>query len=106
MFALGVACFGAVVAAAAVVSSDAYYASVVLLMHLDTDFSDVKGHAIGVDGLVISSTRKLFGKNPAHFNGTSDYLTPPVSADFNYGTADFTIEMFANPEAITQTFAA
>ena len=83
MFAAGIAFFGAVIAAAAVITSaDTYFASVALLMHLDSDFPDVKGHVVAVTGAVISLTQKLFNQNTAHFIDSSDYLSLPASADF------------------------
>ena len=35
-----------------------------------------------------------------YFDGTGDYLTVPTSADFNYGTGDYTIEFWHYPETI------
>jgi hypothetical protein len=41
-----------------------------------------------------TSKVKKYGGNSLHFDGTGDYLSSPSSQDFNFGTGDFTIEMW------------
>lgn len=82
---------------------DADFNSVVLLLHMDgvdgsTLFSDVSGKTIKPQGSVkILSPGGQFG-GAASFNGNGDYLTIDNSADFDFGTADFTIECWIRPE--------
>ena len=81
---------------------DPYWDNVVLLLHGDgadgsTDIVDSSqsGHAITVNGSAqISTAQSKFGGASAYFGGTGDYLDAGASTDFNFGTDDFTIEMF------------
>ena len=41
------------------------------------------------------------------FDGTNDYLTTPISSDFEFGTGDFTVEMWIKPAfdtSVNQTY--
>lgn len=42
----------------------------------------------------IDTAQSKFGGASGLFDGTGDYLTTPDSADFNYGTGDFTIDFW------------
>ena len=41
-----------------------------------------------------STTQTKFADTAMYFDGTGDYLTVPSSSDFDFGTEDFTIEMW------------
>lgn len=83
-------------------AGDASFASVSLLLHCDgsngsTTFTDsssspktptVNGNA------KISTTQSKFGGTSMYFDGTGDYLAYAASADFGFGTGDFTLEGF------------
>jgi hypothetical protein len=45
-------------------------------------------------GAGLSTSQYKFGGASAYFDGTNDYLTSPQNAAFNFGTGDFTIEMW------------
>lgn len=81
---------------------DPYWDAVVLGMHMDgadngTTFTDVKGKTVTVNGNAQTKTAtKKFGTASAYFDGTGDYLVVPNSADLNFGTGDFTIELWFN----------
>lgn len=47
-----------------------------------------------------------FNKSAGFFNGTSDYVVIPDSADWDFGTGDFDIEFFANQTAANGTYVA
>ncbi|MCK9324153.1 MAG: hypothetical protein M0P69_01515 [Bacteroidales bacterium] len=73
----------------------------VLLLHMDgsdsgTTFTDAYSrHTITAQADAQTKTAvKKFGTASAYFDGTGDYLTIPNSEDFNFGTADFTIDMW------------
>lgn len=80
-------------------AKDPYWNSVVLAMHMDdTGLTDLKGHAVTLTGNVArSSTQSKFGGYAAYFDGNGDYLTIPASADFTFGSGDFTIEAWVFP---------
>jgi hypothetical protein len=87
-------------------SVDPYWSSVVLALPLDganlsTTFTDLKGKTVTPSGNAqISTAQSKFGGASAYFDGSADYLTTPNSADFNFGTGDFTIEgYFYKPSA-------
>jgi hypothetical protein len=51
------------------------------------------GHTVTVvSGVATSSAQKKFGTHSVLFDGDNDYLTVPTHADWNFGTANFTIE--------------
>ena len=77
-------------------ANDPYWSNVVLAMHMDdAGLTDLKGHAVTLAGNAVrSATQSKFGGYSAYFDGTGDYLTTPVSTDFNFGTGAFTIEFF------------
>lgn len=77
-----------------------------LLLHMDgtnggttfTDNSDGVNspHTMTAHGAANTSTTHFkFGTAALALNGTTSYLTAPDSADFDYGTADFTIDFWA-----------
>ena len=74
---------------------DPYWNNVVLAMHMDdAGLTDVKGHAVTLNGNVArSSAQSKFGGYSAYFDGTDDYISLPES-DFTFGTGDFTIDLF------------
>lgn len=84
-------------------ANDPYWNSVVLAMHMDdTGLTDLKGHAITLNGNAVRSAtngRANFGGYSAYFDGTGDYLRVTVAADLALGTGAFTIEGFVYPTA-------
>lgn len=78
----------------------AFTHNTVLLLHCDgsdgsTTFVDVKGHSISANGnMQIDTAQSKFGGASALFDGTGDYLSVPDSADWAYGSGDFTIEFW------------
>ena len=86
---------------------DPHWQSVVLSMNMEgtnggVTFTDVKGHAMTAGGnAVTSSTKSRFGSTAAYFDGTSDFISTPASADFQFGTGDFTLECWVNHVAAT-----
>lgn len=74
-------------------STDPYFANTVLLLNLNSlPFTDVKGKTVTNNGVQLSGSSK-FGTGSAQFPSLS-YLFVPSSTDFNFGTGDFTIEVF------------
>ena len=75
---------------------DPYLANNVLLMHM-ADFTDATGkNTFTTTGSPsISSTNKKFGTGGLVLNGSSR-LQRPYSANFDFGTGDFTIEFWMN----------
>lgn len=81
------------------IASDANINQVTFLAHAD-DMVDVKNHVITNSGVTISTTTKRLGTGSFRFGG-SQYLALPISADYNFGTAPFTIEGWFNPDTVT-----
>ncbi|RWO53689.1 MAG: LamG domain-containing protein [Mesorhizobium sp.] len=87
---------------------DPHFANVVLLCGFDgadgsttmTDESQA-GRTLSVFGNAQLDTGVAppFGTSSLLLDGTGDYLTAPDSEDFNFGTGDFTIEMFVRTAA-------
>lgn len=82
--------------------ADPFWSSVVLALHFDgsngsTVFTDEKGKTVTANGNAqISTVQYKFGGASAYFDGSGDYLTVSSSADFAFGTDDFTIEAWVN----------
>ena len=76
-------------------STDPYWASVVLAMHFDgtngsTTFTDIKGHTVSSAGSpVISTARSKFGGASGLFSGSPDALSLAESAFLFSGAATF-----------------
>lgn len=68
------------------------------MLHMDganngTTFTDETGKTWTPHGdAKTSTTQKGYGTASAYFDGNGDYLTASASADFEFGTGDFTIE--------------
>ena len=84
-----------------VASGDPYWGNVVALLHFDgadasTSFTDVKGHTFTASGdAQIDTAQSKFGGASGLFDGTGDYVTSDSSADFGFGSGDYTIEGWA-----------
>ncbi len=83
-------------------AGDPYWYYKVLGLHCDgtngsTTFTDVKGKTVTANGNAQISTAQypaLTGKTAsAYFDGSGDYLTVPDSADWSFGSGDFTLRM-------------
>ena len=66
-----------------------------LMLHMDGD--KTASHAVTLNGspIVFSGTTKKF-VGSAYFDGTGDNLSIPTAADWNFGSADFTIDFWIN----------
>jgi hypothetical protein len=85
-------------------AGDQNWYSKVLGLHCDgtngsTTFTDVKSKTVSVFGNAQISTAQypsLTGKtSAAYFDGSGDYLTLANSSDFDFGSGDFTVSLFA-----------
>lgn len=76
---------------APVIAGNPDWANQVLGLYMDdTGLTDVRGHAITLNGSVSRSAAQVDrGAYSAAFSG--GYLSTPSSSDFNFGTGDFTI---------------
>ena len=80
-----------------------------LLIHSDdtdgnTTFIDssANGHTITATNANHSTTRQKFGATSMHFDGTGQQLSIADSADFYYGTGDFTVDFWVYPETVNR----
>jgi hypothetical protein len=83
-----------------VISSDEYWANVVLLLRCDgsngsSTFTDLSNsnHSITVTGATVSTAEKQFGTGSLRVDN-NQYITTPGSSDFSL-PGDFTVEMWA-----------
>jgi hypothetical protein len=75
-----------------------------LLLHMDgidngttfTDSSDSNHSVTGNGNTVTKTAVKKFGTASGYFDGAGDYLSIPDSVDWDLGTADFTVDFWAN----------
>ena len=85
-----------------VTGGDPYYSAVSLLLPMDgtngsTTFTDSGPNAIAVTAVgnaQISTTQSKYGGASAYFDGSGDYLTFPTSTALQFGSGDFTVEMW------------
>jgi len=86
---------------------DPNFANVSLLLHMDgsngsTTFTDSSSNGLTVTAngnAQISTTQSKFGGSSAYFDGTGDYLTASHASNFNFGSGDFTAEVWFNVPA-------
>lgn len=86
--------------------TDAYFANVVALLHFNgadgsTTFTDQKAHTFTAAGNAQLDTAQFkFATASGLFDGTGDYISTPDSADWDFGTGDFTVEAFIRFNAL------
>jgi hypothetical protein len=88
--------------------------SIVLLLHMDgTDGSQtfvdssVQTHRVTANGNArISTAQSKFGGASGRFGGAGDYLSLADSADWAFGTGDFTIDLWARFNALPSAGAS
>jgi hypothetical protein len=86
--------------------TDPHFASVVALLHFDgtdgsTTFTDVKGHTFSANGNAQLDTAQFkFGTASLLLDGTGDFASSGDHADWELGSGDHTIEMFARFNAL------
>ena len=94
-----------------VASGDPYFANVVALLHFDgadgsTTFTDVKGHTFTAAGNAqIDTAQSLFGGASLLLDGSGDYIWAADSADWDFGTADFAVELWGRFNALPSSNA-
>jgi len=77
-------------------NGDPYRNEVVLNMRMNA-LTDDTGKAVTVVGnTTVSTSTKKYGSGSAYFDGVGDYLTLANSADWAFGSGDFTIEYWFN----------
>ena len=83
-------------------SGDPDFDETMLLCHFDGNLTDASADArtITASGNAATSTaQKKFGTGSLAVDGTGDYVSAPYSTDWDFGTGDFTIEMFYRPDS-------
>lgn len=66
------------------------------LLNFDNSFDDERGKQwVGSVGSKLSTTQVKFGTSSYYQGDTSSYLKYPPTSDFDFGTSDFTLEVFA-----------
>ena len=69
----------------------------VSLLHFDDGIKDETGKVwTAQNSAAVSTTKSKFGTSSLYLNGSNQYLTITNASDFNFGTADFTIEFWVN----------
>jgi hypothetical protein len=78
-------------------SSESYFSSVKLLMHMDNNSTDVIGHTLASFGTpTYSATNQFGGYSYSSANSRGLYVNPATS-DFNLSSGDFTVEFWIYP---------
>ena len=73
-----------------------------------TTFTDSSSNGLTVTAngnAQISTTQSKFGGSSAYFDGTGDYLTASHASNFNFGSGDFTAEVWFNVPNVSGTDA-
>jgi len=84
---------------------DPYWNNVVALLHGDgtdgsTTFTDEKGHTFTAGGNAqLDTAIKAFGTASILFDNVNDYITSADSTDWEFGSGDFTVEMWFYPNS-------
>lgn len=81
---------------------DPHWDKVVALLHFDGDLTDETGRAWeSVGSSVVSSDESVFGGSSLKVPTTAGLVRAADSADFDFGSGDFTIEFFLRPASVT-----
>ena len=89
------------------VAADANWSDVTLLLPLDTDFTDASTstHTVTAHGnTTVSTSDKKFGAGSVYFDGSGDHLTVAANEDFNFGSGDFTVELWVKTTSQTSGY--
>lgn len=83
--------------ASVVSSGDPYFANIVSLLHMDgtdasTTFSDAFRTWTAQGNAQIDTAQSKFGGASGLFDGTGDYINTAASANFDFGSGDFTVQ--------------
>lgn len=88
-------------------ANDPYFSSVVALLHFDgtngsTAITDVKGKTwTALNGAQLDTSQFKFGTASCLFDGVNNVVTSPDNTDFEFGSGDFTLELWYRPTALT-----
>jgi Concanavalin A-like lectin/glucanases superfamily len=88
-----------------VVPTDPYFSNVSLLLKADgtngsTTFTDSSANSFAISrtgNTVVSTAQSKFGGSSTYFDGNGDYLSVSSSANLEFGSGNYTIEMWINP---------
>lgn len=80
-----------------VTNTETYDSYTKLMLHLNNNVTDSATSKTVTNSNVTFSTTKKFGSHSASFNGTNSTLTIADSADWHFGTGDFTIDFWYRP---------
>ena len=91
------------------IPTDPYFSSVSLLLKADgannsTTFVDSSANNLAISrfgNAKISTVSSQYGGSSAYFDGNGDYLSAANNAALNFGSDNFTIEMWLNPQYIS-----
>lgn len=64
-----------------------------------------RGNATMLSGAQIDTAQFKYGASSLLLNGSSDYITYPQSADFDFGAGQFTVELFVRHNAVASDIA-
>jgi hypothetical protein len=81
---------------------DPNISSVELLLDFNGNLTDTSpsGRTVSAAGnAAVSTTQKKFGTHSLALDGTGDYVSAPYSTDWDFGTGDFTIELWYRPDS-------
>ena len=90
-------------------NGDEHWENVTLLIQSDTtnetdgfeDSSDSNHDIDGINDVRHETDEKMFGSSSIYFDGSGDYLSCGTSADFAFGTGDFTIELWVHHTSLS-----
>jgi len=89
-----------------VTNTETYDDNTVLMLHLDNNVTDsATSKTVTNNNVTFSSSIKKMGTHSALFNGTTAYLTVPDSADWYFGTGNFTIDCWVYINSMTNLVA-
>lgn len=94
-------------AASSVLQTDPYFASVVQLAHMETGSGNScpRGTTLtAVGSAALSTTQFKWGAKSARVPAQTTCYRATTSADYNFGTGDWTVEFWVWPDSLTRQF--
>lgn len=95
------------------ISGDAYWSDTVLLVHANgidaatstTDNSSVGRALTFANDAQLDTAQKKWGLSSLLFDGVNDYISAPLSTDFDFGADPFTVECWVRFSSVASTQA-